>query len=79
MESNLYDLLRVSGQLPPQSQLESGEVQLMDSIPIAGSRNVDIYKGRYLQREDVMVKVIRSVKKDDGNIQACCTDAQFAT
>jgi hypothetical protein len=70
MASNLYDLLRLSKQLPPERQLDSGEVEWSNKIPIAGSRNVDIYKGRYLQREDVMIKVIRTVNpKDEKNVE----------
>lgn len=70
MASNLYDLLRLSKQLPPERQLDSGEVEWSNKIPIAGSRNVDIYKGRYLQREDVTIKVIRTVNpKDEKNVE----------
>ncbi|KAF8633770.1 hypothetical protein AX15_001276 [Amanita polypyramis BW_CC] len=77
VESNLYDLLRMSGQLPPHSQLDSGEVQWTDRIPVSGSRNVDIYKGRYLQREDVMIKVIRSVKMDEQSLNRIKREIQL--
>ncbi|KAK2465787.1 hypothetical protein APHAL10511_002331 [Amanita phalloides] len=69
MASNLYDLLRLTRQLPPDCQLDSGEVIWTDQVPVAGSKNVDIYKGRYLNREDVMIKVIRSIKKDEKSIE----------
>jgi hypothetical protein len=79
MASNLYDLLRLSKQLPPERQLDSGEVEWSNKIPIAGSRNVDIYKGRYLQREDVMIKVIRTVNpKDEKNVEVCHPDSKIA-
>ena len=72
MASNLYDLLRLSKQLPPVHQLDSGEVEWSDKIPVAGGRNVDIYKGRYLQREDVMIKVIRTINpKDERSVEVC--------
>ena len=30
-------------------------------VPIEGGRNVDMYMGRYLQSEDVRIKVMRTV------------------
>lgn len=68
MASNLYDLLRLSNQLPPQIQLDSGEVEWTNRVPTGGCKNVDIYKGRYLNREDVTIKVIRTVRKDEETI-----------
>jgi serine/threonine protein kinase len=68
MASNLYELLRLSNELPPQRQLDSGEVEWTGKVPVGGSRNVDIYRGLYLKRENVTIKVIRSVKKDEESI-----------
>jgi hypothetical protein len=72
MVNNLYELLRLSNELPPQRQLDSGEVEWTEKVPVGGSKNVDIYRGRYLKREDVTIKVIRSVKKDEESINVCC-------
>lgn len=69
MIKNLYDLLRLSNQLPPRCQLNSGEVEWSDDIPIS-TNNIDVYKGRFLRNEDVKIKVIRSINmKDEKNVE----------
>jgi len=70
MAKNLYSLLRLSKLLPPKCQLDSGEVEWLGEAPTMGIRNADMYKGRFLQSEDVRIKVIRSVNsKDERSIQ----------
>ncbi|KAF8351816.1 kinase-like domain-containing protein [Amanita rubescens] len=70
MAKNLYSLLRLSKLLPPKCQLDSGEVEWLGEAPTMGNRNADVYKGRFLQSEDVRIKVIRSVNsKDERSIQ----------
>lgn len=52
----------MSGQLLPQHQLDSGEVEWSGN------------KGRFLHSEDVRMKVIRSsTMKDEGSIQVSCS------
>ncbi|KAF8351817.1 kinase-like domain-containing protein [Amanita rubescens] len=70
MIKNLYDLLRLSKQLPPQCQLSSGEVEWSDDIPTISTNNIDVYKGRFLGSEDVKIKVIRFVNmRDEKNVE----------
>jgi hypothetical protein len=67
MAKNLYNLLESSKLLPPECQLHSG---MVEEIP--GSRNVDIFKGRYLQSEDVRIKVVRTVNmKNENRVKVC--------
>ena len=72
LKTNLHNLLSLSKLLPPNCQLNSGEVQWSDEIPTEGSKNGDIYKGRYLHSEDVKIKVIRSVNMKDEEIVKVC-------
>ena len=70
MAKNLYDLLRLSDQLPPNCQLDSGEVEWSGDTPTMGSPNVEMHKGRFLHSEDVRIKVIRSIDlKDEKNVE----------
>ncbi len=70
MIKNLYDLLRLSNQLPPECQLNSGEVEWSDDIPTISTNNMDVYKGRFLRSEDVKIKVIRFVNmRDEKNVE----------
>lgn len=72
LKTNLHNLLSSSKLLPPNCQLNSGEVQWSDEIPTEGSKNADIYKGRYLHSEDVRIKVFRSVNmKDEETVKVC--------
>ncbi|KAF8331192.1 kinase-like domain-containing protein, partial [Amanita rubescens] len=65
---NLYRLLQLSNLVPPECQLDSGEIEWSGEVPIdGGNKNVDMYKGLYLQSEDVRIKVIRSVNMKDEN------------
>ncbi|KAF8328330.1 kinase-like domain-containing protein [Amanita rubescens] len=60
MAKNLYDLLQLSNQLPPNCQLDSRMVEWAGEAPFAGDRNAEMYEGRYLRSQDVRIKVIRS-------------------
>ncbi len=72
MAENLYELLWSSGRIPPECLLNSGEVEWWGEIPAEGSKNVDMYKGRYLHSQDVRIKVIRSVNmKDEKCVEVC--------
>ena len=72
MAMNLYELLRLSNLVPPECQLDSGEVEWSGEIPGEGGKNVDMYKGRYLQSQDVKIKVIRFVNmKDQKTVEVC--------
>lgn len=64
MAKNLYRLLQLSNQLPTNCQLNPGMVEWTEA-PFAGDKSADMYKGRYLQSEDVRIKVIRSVDASD--------------
>ena len=77
MAKNLYNLLRLSTLLPPECQLHSGMVQWSGEVPIeGGNKNVDMYKGLYLESEDVRIKVIRTVNmKDDNTVKVCLPGA----
>ncbi len=73
MAKNLYNLLRLSSLLPPECQLHSGMVEWSGDVPIGSGRNVDMYKGRYLQSEDVRIKAMRTVNmKDENTVKVCC-------
>ena len=73
MAKNLYNLLRSYNLLSPECQLHSGMVGWSGELPIEGGRNDDIYKGRYLQSEDVRIKVMRTVNmKDEKTVQVRC-------
>ena len=74
MAQNLYKLLKLSNLAPPECQLNSGEVEWAGEVPIeGGTKNADMYKGRYLQSEDVRIKVIRSVDmKNENTVKVCC-------
>ncbi|KAF8736279.1 hypothetical protein AX14_000540 [Amanita brunnescens Koide BX004] len=67
MAENLYELLWSSGRIPPDRLLNSGEVEWSGEIPTEGSKNVDMYRGRYLNSQNVRIKVIRSVDMKDEN------------
>jgi hypothetical protein len=70
MAKNLYDLLRLSDQLPPNCQLNSGEVEWSGDMPTMGNPNVEMYKGRFLHSEDVMIKVICYIDvKDEKTVE----------
>lgn len=62
MAKNLYDLLQLSNQLPPDCRLD-GMVEW--SGKATPGQNADTYKGRYLHSQDVRIKVIRSVNAGD--------------
>ena len=65
MAKNLYDLLQLSNQLPPDCQLD-GMVELSRDVPIS-SGHADVFKGRYLHSKDVRIKVIHSANPKDPN------------
>ena len=76
MSENLYHLLQSSGLVPRELQLNSGEVEWTQEGSNVG--NVDMYKGRYLQSEDVRIKVIRSVNmKDEKTVRVSFPDADL--
>ena len=61
---NLYDLLQLSHQLPPDCQLD-GMVEWSGEVSASGGKNADMYKGRFLHNRDVRIKVIRSATSKD--------------
>lgn len=65
MAKNLYDLLQLSNQLPPDCYLD-GMVELSHDVPIANGHS-DMFKGRYLHSKDVRIKIIRSANPKDPN------------
>lgn len=79
MAKNLYKLLQLSSLVPPECQLGSGEIEWSGEVPIeGGNKNVDMYKGLYLESEDVRIKVIRTVNmKDDNTVKVCLPGAEF--
>jgi hypothetical protein len=62
LAKNLYVLLRLSNQVPPECRLDSGEVAY--DVHAISNEDVDMYKGRFLYSQDVRIKVIRSPIKD---------------
>lgn len=69
MAKNLYRLLQMYKRLPPECQLNSGEVQRSGAGTLAGGGKTDFYKGRFLESEDVRIKAIRSVNPDNEKIK----------
>lgn len=72
MAENLYELLWSSGRIPPECLLNSGEVEWSGEILAEGSKNVDMYRGRYLNSQNVRIKVIRSVNMIDEKCVEVC-------
>ena len=67
MAENLYELLRSSGHIPPECLLNSKVVEWAGDRRMENDNNIDMYKGRYLNRQDVRIKVIRAVNMKDKN------------
>ncbi|KAF8331185.1 kinase-like domain-containing protein [Amanita rubescens] len=67
MAENLYKLLRSSGRIPPECQLSSKVVEWAGERRMESGNNIDMYKGRYLNSQDVRIKVIRSINMGDEN------------
>ncbi|KAJ3710941.1 kinase-like domain-containing protein [Lentinula raphanica] len=67
LASNLYELQQISDNLLPNMNLQSGEVVREGNFPVSGTAAMDIYKGRYLNREDVAIKVVRAVNSNEAS------------
>ncbi|KAJ4473806.1 kinase-like domain-containing protein [Lentinula aciculospora] len=67
LASNLYELQRQTDNLLPNMNLQSGEVVREGNFPVSGTAAMDIYKGRYLNREDVAIKVVRAVNSNEAS------------
>ena len=68
MAENLYELLRPSGRIPPECQLNSKVVEWAGERPMDGGN-----KGRYLNSQDVRIKVIHSNMRDEKNVNVRLT------
>ncbi len=74
MAENLYKLLRSSGRIPPECQLNSKVVEWAGERRMGDGNNIDMYKGRYLNSQDVRIKVIRSINmRDENNVKVRLT------
>ena len=65
MAKNLFELLQSSGRIPPECQLNSKVVEWDERKHMTNGNNIDMYKGRYLDSQDVRIKVIRSIDMRD--------------
>ena len=65
LSRNLYDLQLSTKILLPDPNLVSGEITEIEPRAVFGTANVDIYRGRYLRRETVAIKVVRAVEGDE--------------
>ena len=75
MAENLYELLRSSGRIPPECQLNSKVVEWAGERRMENGNNIDMYKGRYLNSQDVKIKVIRSINmKNENNVKVRLID-----
>ncbi len=68
MTMNLYGSLLSSDQLSPEYQLLPGDIEWLGEIPSMRDKNIDVYKGRFIQGEDLKIKVIRFVNTKDEKV-----------
>ncbi|KAJ3790444.1 kinase-like domain-containing protein [Lentinula aff. detonsa] len=67
LAASLYELQQRTDNLLPNMNLQSGEVIREGNFPVSGTAAMDIYKGRYLNREDVAIKVVRAVNSNEAS------------
>ncbi|KAF9256249.1 kinase-like protein [Marasmius fiardii PR-910] len=63
--SNLYELQVTTKTLLPNPQLVSGEITDVEERAVTGTSAMDIFRGRYLHRETVAIKVMRSLPANE--------------
>ncbi|KAF9256245.1 kinase-like protein [Marasmius fiardii PR-910] len=63
--SNLYELQVTTKTLLPNPQLVSGEITDIEKQPVSGTTTMNIFRGRYLRRRPVAIKVMRSVDANE--------------
>ncbi|KAF9257440.1 kinase-like protein [Marasmius fiardii PR-910] len=62
ISKNLYGLQVTTKTLLPDLHLVSGEITDIEEQAVSGTTSMDIFRGRYLQKERVAIKVMRSVQ-----------------
>ncbi|KAJ8077720.1 hypothetical protein PM082_002153 [Marasmius tenuissimus] len=77
LSQNLYQLQITTKILLPEPNLVSGEITGMETRAIAGTATVDVYRGRYLQRENVAIKVVRAVEGDEHTMRRFLREVQI--
>ncbi|KAG7090219.1 hypothetical protein E1B28_011820 [Marasmius oreades] len=65
LSQNLHDLQVTAKTLLPNPHLVSGEITDIEERAVTGTTSMDIFRGRYLHKERVAIKVLRSVSVDE--------------
>ncbi|KAF9256247.1 kinase-like protein [Marasmius fiardii PR-910] len=65
ISKNLHDIQASTKTLLPNLHLVSGEITDIEEQAVSGTTSMDIFRGRYLQKEKVAIKVMRSVNADE--------------
>ncbi|KAJ8077726.1 hypothetical protein PM082_002159 [Marasmius tenuissimus] len=77
LSQNLYQLQTTTKTLLPDPNLVSGEISGIEPRAVAGTVTVDIYRGRYLHRETVAIKVVRAVEGDGNTMRRFLREVQI--
>ncbi|KAK1216148.1 hypothetical protein PQX77_021227 [Marasmius sp. AFHP31] len=77
LSQNLYQLQITTKVLLPEPNLVSGEITGMEKRAVAGTATVDVYRGQYLQREKVAIKVVRAVEGDGHTMRRFLREVQI--
>ncbi|KAL0566628.1 hypothetical protein V5O48_011624 [Marasmius crinis-equi] len=69
LSQNLYEIQVTTSLLLPDPHLHSGEITDIETRAVMGTGAMDIYRGKYLQREKVAIKVVRAVEGNEDTLR----------